>query len=192
MPTRQRTKLDRQMNTGLIAKRYATALELYSSECGQERQCYENALAMLSVLPAVEEYMRSPRAAADKRRILAEALVASCPAFERFLDVVVAHKRESRLRFILQSFISAYKKVHNIVGVQLTVAAAPSAALLEKLEETIKKSTGAESVEFTVKTDPSIIGGFICKVDDRRLDASVLRQINDLKKVFETNQKRII
>ena len=37
------------------------------------------------------------------------------------------------------------------------------------------------------------IGGFIYKVDDRRTDASVLRQINDLKKAFEfNNTNRII
>ena len=180
------------MNGGLIAKRYATALELYARECSAERECYDNAIALLKVLPSLAEYMRSPLASADKRRVLAEALPDACPAFSRFLDLVVAHRRESRLRFILQSFISVYKKAHNIVNVHLTVAAEPSATLLEKLKAITRESTGAGSVEFIVKTDPSIIGGFIYRVDDRRMDASVLRQINDLKKVFETNQKRII
>ena len=171
------------MNGGLIAARYGKALELYARELSCERECYGNAVALLSLLPSLAEYMRSPIAAADKRRVLSEAVPDACPAFSRFLDLVLAHRREARLRFILQSYISAYKKANNIVNVQLTVAAEPSEALLEKLKAITKESTGA---------DPTIIGGFIYMVEDRRLDASVLRQINDLKKVFETNQKRII
>lgn len=180
------------MNGGLIAARYGKALELYARELSCERECYDNAIAMLSLLPTLRDYLRSPIAAADKRRVLSEAVPDACQAFSRFLDLVLAHRREARLRFILQSYISAYKKANNIVNVQLTVAAEPSEALLEKLKAITKESTGAESVEFIVKTDPTIIGGFIYMVEDRRLDASVLRQINDLKKVFETNQKRII
>ena len=40
--------------------------------------------------------------------------------------------------------------------------------------------------------DPDIIGGFVYTVADKRLDASVRRQLSELRKAFETNNKRII
>ena len=76
---------------------------------------------------------------------------------------------------------------------RLTVASEPSEQLLERLRKMTLATGEAKSVDIEVEIDPGIIGGFVYKVADRRLDASVRRQINDLKKAFETNNnKRII
>ena len=181
------------MNGGLIAKRYGAALEQYAAECAAQDDCYRDARALLAVLPELRDYLRSPHPASEKLALLQKALPAACPTFVRFLQLVTAHRRESRLITILQSYIALYKKARGIVSARLTVASQPSKELLSKLEAITLESTGAKSVDIEVEVNPAIIGGFIYKVEDRRTDASVLRQIEDLKKAFEfNNTKRLI
>ena len=181
------------MNGGLIAKRYGAALEQYAAECSLQGECYRDARALLAVMPRLREYLRAPHPAAEKMALLEKAVPDACPAFHRFLQVVTSHRREYRLTTILQSYIALYKKSRGIVTARLTVASPPSEALLKKLEALTLEKSGAKSVEIDVEVNPTIIGGFIYKVEDRRTDASVLRQINDLKKAFEfNNTKRLI
>ena len=181
------------MNGGLIAKRYGTALEQYSVECSQQDECYRDARALLKQLPCMGNFLRSPQPAAAKLKVLREALPGACNTFDRFIQLVTANRRENRLAAILQSYIAIYKKARGIVSARLTVASPPSPELIKKLEALTLENSGAKSVEIEVETNPAIIGGFIYKVEDRRTDASVLRQINDLKKAFEfNNNKRLI
>ena len=181
------------MNSGLLAKRYAAALESYCRECFQEKECLDDARRMLRALPTLNEYLGKPLPAGIKMELFSKAAPDLCPAFSRFLTMVVSHHRETSLRRILTSFIAEFKRVRGIADARLTVASEPSGALLERLRALTLEKGDYKDVDIEVSIDPGIIGGFIYKVADRRLDASVKRQINDLKKVFETdNKKRII
>lgn len=180
------------MNSGLLAKRYAAALETYCRECSQEKECLGDARCMLKALPALNEYLGKPLPAATKMELFSKAVPDMCPAFKQFLTMVVSHHRETSLRRILTSFIAEYKRVRGIADARLTVASEPSPQLLERLRSLTLEKGDYKDVDIEVTIDPGIIGGFIYKVADRRLDASVKRQINDLKKVFETNNKKRI
>lgn len=180
------------MNGGLIAKRYGTALEQYSAQRGQQEECFRDSRIMLPALRPLEEVLSSPVDSEKKLELLRKAVPGRCDAFDDFLQLVIRHRREVRLRTILESYRAIYKKTRGIVTARLTVADEASPQLLEKLEALTREHTGAGTVEIEVTVNPAIIGGFIYKVDDRRLDASVERQIRDLKKAFEVKNKRII
>lgn len=175
-----------------MASRYASALEQYSCSEGQSGECYADARHLLELIPAIEGYLRKPLPYETKMEILSRALPGRCDSFARFLSLVVSHRREVYLRRILQSYIAEYKKARGIADARLTVASEPSEELLEKLRRLTIERTGANSVDIEVTVDPDIIGGFIYTVADKRLDASVRRQLNELRKAFETNNKRII
>jgi len=180
------------MNSGLIAKRYALALEQYAESQGQSESCLKDAKRLMQVLPQLDEYLRQPLPDKEKDELLCKVFPDMGEVFHRFLLLVLAHHRESYLRRILQSYMAEYKARRGIADARLTVAADPSEALLERLKKLTIEGTGAKSVDIEVTIDPEIIGGFVYMVNDRRLDASVRRQINDLKKAFETKNKRII
>ena len=72
------------MNSGLLAKRYATALERYGSECTQADECLENARALLAALPALGEYLGKRLPSAQKMELLKKAV----PAI--FLGILLA------------------------------------------------------------------------------------------------------
>ena len=43
------------------------------------------------------------------------------------------------------------------------------------------------SIEVEEQVDPELIGGFVLRLDDRQVDASILTQINELKSSFDQN-----
>ena len=49
------------------------------------------------------------------------------------------------------------------------------------------KKTGGDEIELTEIVDEDIIGGVIIKMGDKQLDASVTRNIKELKKTFNKN-----
>jgi F-type H+-transporting ATPase subunit delta len=55
-----------------------------------------------------------------------------------------------------------------------------------KLVQSIQKQfTG--TIDLKTKVDDSIIGGFILEANNNLFDASILRDLNDIKKQFLTN-----
>ena len=46
----------------------------------------------------------------------------------------------------------------------------------------------SSSVEVIEKINPDIIGGFIVRVDDKQIDASISRKLDDLRQDFSKNQ----
>ena len=43
------------------------------------------------------------------------------------------------------------------------------------------------SIEVEEQVDPELIGGFVFRLDDRQVDASILTQIKELKSSFDQN-----
>lgn len=97
-----------------------------------------------------------------------------------FVELIAKNGRENILPEIAASFEAQVKEFKGIVPVELVSAVALDAStknnILAKVEASVKGT-----LEVTETVDPSIIGGFIVKMGDRRIDASVASQINKLK-----------
>lgn len=177
------------MYIGNIAKRYATALEAFSTQENSREQCYADARRLTGVMPAIQQFLSARITSSEKLMILEKACEESyCPSFRKFLELVVKHGRETWLMYILQSYVGIYKEKEGIVDTFLTVAAEPSQALLAKLEEMTVRQTGARSVNINVTVDPEIIGGFVFRIEDRLLDSSVASQLKELQKAFAPHE----
>jgi F-type H+-transporting ATPase subunit delta len=62
----------------------------------------------------------------------------------------------------------------------VTTASALTAEQKVTVSKIVKDYTGKE-VELIEQIDESLIGGFILKVDDKQIDDSIKRKLNDLK-----------
>jgi F-type H+-transporting ATPase subunit delta len=82
--------------------------------------------------------------------------------------------------------MSVYKISLGIETATITTAQPLDDQLRTKVLEFIKKQ-GVQKVELSEKVNENLIGGSIVRIGDRQLDASVLRQINDLKQSFNKN-----
>ena len=103
-----------------------------------------------------------------------------------FIHIITSKKREMYLEGIAQSFISLYKTHKNIETVTLTTAHPIDESIKNEILTYVQKN-GKPDVELTEVIDEDIIGGMVVKMGDKQLDASVKRNIKELKKTFNKN-----
>ena len=158
------------MNTGVISSRYARALLRLTTENGSSFAVYSQIRAMLDNPDSISSSLH--------------------PDLQKFVSLLVQNHREQYLKFIFNSFVSLYLKQNNMKLATLTTAV-PNPELEQKVRTLISEKTGC-GLDLTVKTDPSLIGGFKLVVDDLLLDASVSAQLDRLRRQFIDNSSRIV
>ncbi len=158
------------MNIGILTERYAKALLMYVQETGNgDRVCKQ-----------VKLMLRHPEM----------HFAGMEPELIQFGKLLVNHGRVDLLRFILYTFLDMYYKSKGTKVVHLTTAI-PSEEWERKLARILEKRFGCKVVlESTV--DPSLLGGFILKVGDKMIDASVRGQIEAVRRQFIVQNNRIV
>jgi F-type H+-transporting ATPase subunit delta len=101
--------------------------------------------------------------------------------------LLVKKGRESDLPEMAIAFIEQYNEIKGIHQVTLTTAVEVSEDLKKAIEEKVKAENKFATVELTTKTDESLIGGFVLEFDNNLLDASIARDLRDIKKQFTNN-----
>ncbi len=104
----------------------------------------------------------------------------------RFLQLVVKKEREVYLQFIAENFISLYKRFNNIETVKLITAQPIDDTIRQEILDLLVDKT-LKTIELLEDVDEGLIGGFVITHDDAKYDASLLKKINRLQKVFESN-----
>ena len=182
------------MNTGVISMRYAKALLEYALEQGDEDAVYADMKQLIHTLQTIKDLpvmLRDPMLSIDRREELLCAVTDNSSSFRRFAHLVVKEERVDLLIFMAHCYISLYRKKKRIIAVTLTTAVPASDSFKEELARKIK-GDGNETVELEAVVDPSIIGGFVCEVDSRRLDASVSSRIREVRKLLVEQNRKIV
>ena len=158
------------MDTGPIARRYALALLKYVTETGRGEEVYAQVKALLEDPDAAPQPL--------------------CEDLQHFSALLIKNGRMPEVKRIFHCFIRLYEERHDIHLVRLKTAV-DSPALQAKIEAFVRDKVGGQ-VEFLTEVDPALIGGFVLEVDDRRLDASVSRQLEDIRRQLIEKNKRIV
>jgi F-type H+-transporting ATPase subunit delta len=105
-----------------------------------------------------------------------------------FIALLTRKGREGNVPEIAAAFISQYNLLRNIKTVKLTTATPASASLMETVRRRVMATLPAGTeVEMKEEVNPDIIGGFVLEMDDKLFDASIRRDLNDVKKQFLKN-----
>lgn len=97
-----------------------------------------------------------------------------------FIDLITRNRREYMLVEIAQSFSAQLKAYCGIVPITLISAVQLDNVTKEKIFDKVRASvTGV--LEINEIIDPSLIGGFIIRMDDKQIDASISSQLSNLK-----------
>lgn len=100
-----------------------------------------------------------------------------------FFDIILRKGREGYLPEIATEFLDQYKRIQGISSVKLTTAAPISDSTLESIKAKLLASEVTdESVDIETSVDESLIGGFIVKIGDKQIDASVSHKLAQLAK----------
>lgn len=173
------------MDVGTISSRYTRALFSLAKEKGTETRVYAD-IKMLAESFATEPELKIALANPilppnDKVRLLtAAAGIEVCDLYTRFIRLVIKHKRENLLPFIAQNYIRMYRKDKKITRIQFSTAVPVDEKTQEHLKNKLVQSTGG-TIEFSEDLKPDLIGGFVLRIGNYRIDASYASQLRYIR-----------
>lgn len=98
----------------------------------------------------------------------------------KFVNLIINNRREFMLAEIAHSFEAQLKAHNGIVPITLISAVQLSGSTKKDILAKVEKSING-TLEVTEIIDETLIGGFIIRMDDVQVDASIASQFNNLK-----------
>ena len=90
---------------------------------------------------------------------------------------------------IKNSFESSQEQEQNVLTVEIQCMTPPDEQQLEKMRAFFLAEYQADEIDFVIKRDPGVVGGFRIFVGDENYDWSTLGRIRQLRKSFQSLQK---
>ena len=175
-----------------LAGRYAKSLIDLAKERNQLEQVYQDMNFLKAVCKSSPEFvnvMRSPIIKADKKiNILAaicDGRVSDLTA--SFNRLLVNKTREEYIPEIIVAFIGQYNELNGIHIVKLKTANVVSEDLKQAIISKIKAETPLQKIELETVVNEDLIGGFVLEFNNNLVDASIARDLRDIKKQFREN-----
>lgn len=130
-------------------------------------------------------FLKSPVIKADKKLNVLNELYSHFDILSKsFIQLITKNGREALLSVIATSFVDLVKRYKGIIPVMLISATELSKSSKDKI---LSKINVSGTIELTEVIDPSLIGGFIVRIGDVQVDASVNSQLKKLKIDLITN-----
>lgn len=176
------------MNESKISVRYAKAL----FQLGKEKNVLDTIVADMKLVGelcnTVKDFwlmVESPVIkTSQKRKTVKLVLTDKLDAISlNFLDMVFENRREIFIKDMVRNFLALCRKDKGIVSAKLTTAGLIDLDDKTNLSEMLKKAFNSK-IELEEVLDKDIIGGFILRVDDQELDASVSNQLSQIKRTL--------
>jgi F-type H+-transporting ATPase subunit delta len=174
------------MDNSRVRVRYCKALRELAIERKLDKVILGDMKQLLRVIQESEDFrkfLKNTTLALSKKKSVIHALFkGKLNALTlSFLDLVFEYERESMLLYIVYHYIESTRLANGIRKATVTTAVDIDPGFKKKLYQKLEKSMGSK-LEFEEKTDPSIIGGFILRVDDLQMDASIRGKLAKIKK----------
>jgi len=175
-----------------LAGRYAKSLIDLATEQGSLEVVYTDMQYLRTVCKLSKDFvnlLRSPIIKADKKNQILDAVskgkVSELTA--SFNKLLVNKGRENDLPEIVNAFIDQYNAINGIHKVKLTTAVPVSEDLKKSIVAKATAEAGLAQVEMETKVNEDLIGGFVLEFNNNLVDASILRDLKDIKKQFSQN-----
>lgn len=176
------------MNESKISVRYAKALFLL----GKEKNILDTIVTDMQFVDelcnTVKDFwlmVESPVVKTSQKRKTVKLILADKldSVSLNFLDMVFENRREIFIKDMVRNFLDLCRKDKGVVSAKLTTAGEVDKEGKANLSEMLKKAFDSK-IELEEVLDKDIIGGFVLRVDDQELDASVSTQLNQIKRTL--------
>ncbi len=173
------------MNEGLIPRRYAKALYKYAQEHNCTEEVYINAQSLEAVFashPDLSKALGNPAISAqEKEQLLTTATGENAnDGILRFIHLVILNHRETSFRATMLAYQDIYRQKNDIARVTIVTASELATDIIERIKALLKAKLN-KKLEYIYQTDPSLIGGFILRVESMQLDASIQNELKQLR-----------
>ena len=180
------------MDNSRVRVRYCRALQALAHEKGLEKEILDNMQKLLEVINASPDFVQflhnKSLAPSIKKKIFKNIFSESLEDLTiRFFEIIVDYQHEEMLKAIVYHYIESDRKRQGIIKAKLTTATPLSTAFKKQLHARLEKLLNSK-LDLIEHVDPTIIGGFILRVDDRQLNASIQAKLNDIKEKLITGR----
>lgn len=173
------------MNESRISVRYSRALFQSALEKKILDRVNQDMILVRDVcnLPDVREFLSNPVIIPSKKTEIFHKLLEKDlhELTLSLIDLVIKHGREQYLPAIARMFIHETKKHNGITESVLTTAVKVDPDIKKQVSDLIANLFKTK-VDMKENIDESIIGGFVLKVEDNYIDASVRNKLRKIKK----------
>ncbi|HYW96256.1 MAG TPA: ATP synthase F1 subunit delta [Bacteroidales bacterium] len=173
------------MNDSKISVRYAKALFQTALEDDLTEEVMKDLTLLVGSLktPDFKEILESPVVkTSQKKNLITTVFQPSVNELTyNFLMLLLEKKRESYIEGIIRNFSRTYREKKGIRKAEITIASTIMDSTRKEFLSILEK-TFAARIELEEIINPSIIGGFVLKVEDEQYDASVLTGLAKMRK----------
>ncbi len=178
------------MNDSKISVRYAKALFESALEKKKVDEIYRDMAFILetSKLQEMKDLLESQIIKPSKKIEILSAVLGDRVNELTFsmVEMAVKNGRENFLPGIARVFIHDTKEYKGITESVLTTALKVDPAIRQQVIDFIS-TTFSTKVEMKELVDPSIVGGFILRIEDNYVDASVKKKLRKIEKELRAN-----
>ena len=180
------------MQNPRLAQRYAKSLIDLSQEMELVDPVHDDIMLLNAIGNQSREFvlmLKSPIISADKKNKIINAVTTNkiSNLTQTFIKLLCSKNRESILPEIISSFIEQYNTLKGIHKVRLTTATPITEEMKKSFIRKIESAASIKNIELETSVNDKLIGGFVLEMDGRLIDASILRDLNDVKKQFANN-----
>ncbi|AZA59692.1 MULTISPECIES: ATP synthase F1 subunit delta [Chryseobacterium] len=179
------------MLTSKVAKRYAQGLLDFTKESGQTDAVFaemKDVVKLMSESKDLNKFFLTPYIDANKKTEVANEIFKSfSPVSQNLIRLIIKNGRESQLKNVAQQFINKVEDINGIQRITLTTATQLSNENIEQILKSTNLVNASANFDIKVNVNPAILGGYILRVGDQQIDASVKSQLNKIKKDFQLN-----
>jgi F-type H+-transporting ATPase subunit delta len=172
------------MNQSQISVRYAKALFQIASEKQQLDEVFRDMQILTDTygIPEFKTLLVQPFLKASQKCNMVESVLKDrlTGISLSLIELVIKNKREIYLPGMARNFQDLYRKARGIRSATLVTAHPVTEEEVTRIRELIGK-TFPGKLELTDKLDEGIIGGFVLTIEDMQYDASVARNLREMK-----------
>ncbi len=174
------------MNESLITVRYVKALYRLAAESKLQDKVKTDIEILLNCIQESPEFMtliETPLLKISKKlRLIDELFLKQLNDLTmKFLHLLIENRREIFLKNICHYYIHYYKNALGIKEATITTAKMLSPKYRDEIFNFISRKFKL-NMELNENVDADIIGGFILKIEDQQINASLRHQLNKIKR----------
>lgn len=179
------------MRTSKVAKRYAQGLLDFGKDAGAEMVLFNEMKSLVTILQDSKElnnFFATPILDAKRKMAISGEIFKNFSTnTQNFIKLIIKQGREKLLQEIAQEYINKVEVLQGVQRVTLTSAAELSSANIEAILKSSALVNTAQKFDLENNVNPDILGGYILRVGDQQIDASVRSKLNQVKKEFQLN-----
>lgn len=174
------------MNDSKISVRYAKAILEQAREenkLGEVKRDAELIGQCIHEIPELRLLFEIPVVRTSEKKKIMENSIGSQidPLTRTFINLVFDQKREIYLGSIIRHFLYLHNREMGIRPALLTTPARLDPAVRENIISLINRKLKIQ-IELREQTDERLLGGFILRIEDHQIDASIASQLSRIRK----------